>query len=217
MVRREEVMKKPTEPKRPEVPAILKKMDEDPDYHEPKEFLEKTLFKTPTYFEVALGNLDKEGLSNEEIAERLSTENNWDITWDEEDNDWLCDGDFDSNPDDLIENDHATSGSEEVNLTELAKQLEPGQELFVRGIANYKGNYIWSDPGLHIYTRVKNPDYKEQVKAHKVFKKEMEAFRRAWFDWDEKKTQVRTVQRTKNCRVEKEVRGRFRLTQAGIV
>lgn len=188
-------MKKPVKPIRPEVPEILKKMQDDPDWNEPKKFLEKELYVTPTALDLVIEEIKKDNpdISTNEICEKLDENHNWEVEF--KDGKYVVEhyDDYNNNPNDYCGHAANGVGTTPINLEDFKNQVVNG--LYVQAVASYKGDYIWGDPGVRIYTLVPNEDYDEQVKVHKEYINNLEEFRNKWYEWDLKNREFEEYKR----------------------
>jgi hypothetical protein len=162
-------MKKPVRPPEPQIPEILKDLPV-PGFSEPEEYLDHIIFQTKTRFETALEEFKKANPdpSEEEIVKYFQEKYDWSIEFSDDGTIDRIDGSGDDDPKDFPANAHNSSGSEPFSLSDILDQVDPSEyhNVRVKGVANYKGDYIWGDPGVCVYVRRKNPNYIEQIKAH---------------------------------------------------
>lgn len=164
-------MKKPIKPIRPEVPEILKSLLYPES--EPPEYLEETIYKTKTNFDIKYEKFIKENpkASQNEVFNYFFEEEGWEI-------EFLDNGEIYKvcGSDEFINSPNDFDKKEEISLADIIAKVKNEDYSLVRIVpmADYKGDYIYGMPALHIYILRKNPNYKEQLKASKKYKKAMD-------------------------------------------
>ena len=166
-------MKKPIAPVKPPIPPILNNIW----WKEPSEFVEVTLYKTQTILEIELANKGLTTKSPLKDIQRAMT----DATIDESE-----DGDLVVYGQDEEGNDYENHETEEVDLDKLIETLSPEdiKRIKVRPISNYRGDYIYGPPGVHIFVEKDNPLYEEAMKAYNEYKVVEKQYRKEWCDYD---------------------------------
>jgi len=176
-------VEKPTPPTKPKLPEILEGSSSLPGISPPEEYFDHIIFQTKTNFDIALEKFKKDtpNPSREEIVKHFQQQYYWDVEYNNEGGiNRIYSDRFGNDPKDFETNAHSSSGSKPFSLSQIMAQVDPSDydNVMVKGVANYKGDYIWGDPGVCVFIRKRNPRYEEQTKAFQEYReKEMEYFK----------------------------------------